>query len=172
MELGFGLVRLRHNGHSLASMKSSEIVTSIIIVLVICFLCFRTVCFQPEIISHLSKWSKFIIPIRTHLECTFFVCFLPSLFSIYVCVRERELYIVLLPISLVIHFILFFFSLLYWQTKASHTVQDEPISESVTKWLQNVHVSPMMINTLGKVPVYLVDVCDRIPSWCTSRHFI
>lgn len=36
--------------------------------------------------------------------------------------------------------------------------------------LQNVHVSPMMINTLThtqtpeKVPVYLFDVCDHIPS--------
>lgn len=58
-----------------------------------------------------------------------------SLFVFHMCVcvcpHQRvygELYIVLLPISMVIHFVIFF---LHWQTKAPHTVQDEYQSQRV-----------------------------------------
>lgn len=139
-------------------------VTSIIIVLVICFLCFRTVCFQPEIISHLSKWSEFITPIwtfRVHFSPAFLLA-LP-LFSMCECVCvDASFTLFHCPFQLVIHFALSFFSLLANKSTTPFP-RRTPISESVTKWLQNVHVSPMMINTLGTVPVYLVDVCDRIP---------
>lgn len=56
-----------------------------------------------------------------------------------------------------------FFSLLLAHKSTTPFKTDTNLRECYQMALQNVHVSPMMMNTLGKVPVYFVDVCDRIP---------
>lgn len=103
---------------------------------------------QPRSFHTFQKRKEFIIRMRTFKKCSFFYC-------------VRAFHNILLPAE-------WSFFRFFTQFK-SINCEDEPRSECISKRLRSVHVSPMMINTPEKVPVYLFDVCDHIPSWCTSR---
>lgn len=62
----------------------------------------------------------------------------------------------------------------FYETKKTINVEDAAILEHLLKpkGCKTFTFHPMMINTLGKVPVYSFDVCDHIPSWCTSPFYL
>lgn len=63
---------------------------------------------------------------------------------------------------------------IFTRQKKTINVEDAAILEHLLKpkGCKTFTFHPMMINTLGKVPVYSFDVCDHIPSWCTSPFYL